>query len=376
MRTTRTALVQLALCVVFAVAGRASEAVDLAEAAARVERHAAARMKELHVPGMSVAVVRGGEVVLARGYGAANLELRSPAHDTTTYVIYSVTKTFTAAATLMLVEEGKIGLEESIASYLPDLPKSWHHITIRHLLNHTSGLPEVRAQLPKLGDLRVDYPRERVLQLGFHEPFRFPTGEQWIYTETNFLLLGHIIEEVSGMPYGDFLRERIFKPLRMDDTRLDDVRLLIPHRADGYSWRDGRFINALRYSSTITFSTAGLVSTVRDLARWMLSLRNASLLRRSTIEQMWTSGRLNDGKETGYGFGFGLAPFGSHRRAGHVGGADGFAAAMTILRDADVGVIVLSNADQEGFVISDVANEIASFYLPRGSEARAGRGVE
>ena len=339
-----------------------------ARRAAKVDAYVRGRMKALHIPGLSLAVVRRGRVVLAKGYGRSNLELRTPATRETAYALYSITKTFTAVATMMLVEEGEVSLEDPISKHLPDLPAAWRDVTIRHILTHTSGLPNWRDNASKLRDMESDYTKAEVLNLVTGLPLVFPSGERWEYVETGFFLLGMMIEKVSGKTYEQFLRERIFRPLGMSDTRLDSRTEIIPNRADGYSWRDGGFRKAVWYSPTLTYSTAGLVSTVIDLAKWDAALYSERLLKKSTLEQMWTNPRLNNGQlVTETGLGFGLSPFTKnnrvHRRVGHVGGAEGFATAMSRFMDDKVTVVVLSNAGQEGFTISGVANEIASFYF-------------
>ena len=183
-------------------------------------------------------------------------------------------------------------------------------MTIRHLLSHTSGLPDYKNSFTKIEQVLKDYSHPEVLQLVANNPLVFSSGERWLYTDTNFYLLGMLIEKISGKPYEQFLRERIFKPLGMSDTRIDSHSELIPNRADGYSWSDGGFRNALRYSPTLTFSTAGLVSTVLDLAKWDAALYTDGLVKKSTLEQMWTNARLNNGDiVTDYGLAFGLSPY-------------------------------------------------------------------
>jgi D-alanyl-D-alanine carboxypeptidase len=347
---------------------QARPAAEDARQTEKVDAYVNERMKALHIPGLSLVVLRGGDIVLAKGYGKSNLELGTPAGEKTAYALYSITKTFTAVATMMLVEEGKVALEHPIAKHLPDLPTAWRGVTIRHILTHTSGLPNWRDQASKLGDMESEYTKAEVLNLVTGLPLVFPSGERWEYVETGFFLLGLMIEKISGKSYEQFLRERIFQPLGMGDTRLDSRADIIPNRADGYTWRDGGFRNAVWYSPTLTFSTAGLVSTVLDLAKWDAALYTERLLKRSTLEQMWANPKLNNGQLiTETGLGFGLSPFTKnrrvHRRVGHVGGAEGFATAMSRFIDDKVTVVVLSNAGQEGFAISVVANEIASFYF-------------
>ena len=365
----RIRLLLLWLCLTPALTlAQARLTAEDARQTAKVDAYVGEQMKTLHIPGLSLVVLRDGHVILAKGYGKANLELDTPASEKTAYALYSITKTFTAVATMMLIEEGRVSLADPIAKHVPDLPAAWQGVTIRHILTHTSGLPNWRDYSSKLRDMESDYTKAEVLNLVTGLPLVFPSGERWEYVETGFFLLGMMIEKISGKTYEQFLRERIFQPLGMSDTRLDSRAEIIPNRADGYSWRDGGFRNAVWYSPTLTFSTAGLVSTVLDLAKWDAALYTERLLKRSTLEQMWTSPELNNGQlVTETGLGFGLSPFTKnqrvHRRVGHVGGAEGFATAMSRFVDDKVTVVVLSNAGQQGFTISGVANEIASFYF-------------
>lgn len=339
-----------------------------ASPAAKVDAYVEERMKALHIPGLSLVVLRDGHVILAKGYGKSNLELGTPASEKTAYALYSITKTFTAVSTMMLVEEGKVSLADPISKHLPDLPTAWQGVTIRHILTHTSGLPNWRDYAAKLRGMESDYTKAEVLNLVTALPLTFTPGERWEYVETGFFLLGMMIEKIVGKPYEQFLRERIFVPLGMSDTRLDSRTDIIPNRADGYTWQEGGYRNAVWYSPTLTFSTAGLVSTVLDLAKWDAALYTERLLKQSTLEQMWTNPELNNGQlVTETGLGFGLSPFTKnnsvHRRVGHIGGAEGFATAMSRFIDDGVTVVVLSNAGQQGFTIGGVTNEIASFYF-------------
>src|SRR5262249_18680560 len=270
-------------------------------------------MASNHIPGLSLAVLREGKIILAKGYGVSNLELATAVTEKTAFVIFSLTKTFTGVATMMLVEEGKISLADPIAKHLAGLPAAWQQVTIRHLLSHTSGLPDYTNSFTKIKQVLKDYSHPELLQLVANNPLVFPTGERWLYLNTNFYLLGTLIEKIRGKTYEQFLRERIFTPLGMSDTRIDSHCELIPNRADGYSWSDSGFRNALRLSPTLTFSTAGLVSTVLDLAKWDAALYTERLVKKSTLEQMWTNARLNNRDIVpDYGLAFGLSPYKGH----------------------------------------------------------------
>jgi len=328
------------------------------------------KMSANHIPGLSLAVVRDGKIIIAKGYGMANLELSTPANEKTAFAIYSVTKPFTAMAVMMLVEEGKISLEDPISKYLAGLPAAWNPVTVRQLLNHTSGIKSLQESSFNPKELPRDYTPAEIINLTASFPLDFPSGESSEYNNTGYFLLGMLIEKVSGKTYEQFLRERIFAPLEMRDTRLQNYDELIPNRATGYTWQNSGFRNAVRLSPTISFSLAGLVSTVLDLAKWDAALYTEKLLKKNTLEQMWTDAKLNNGQMAGFGLGFGITPYQGHKRAGHSGGATGFSATISRFVDDKVTVIVLTNADNaghkgKGFLISEIANEIASYYFSK-----------
>ena len=189
------------------------------------------RMRKSHIPGVSIAIIHDGKVVLARGYGMANVELSVPATENTVYQLASVTKTFTATAIMMLVQEGKLGLDDKINALLPDLPTAWSEVTIRHLLNHTSGIKSYTSVRDFFKTARKDYTQREILDLVAKVPVEFAPGEKWNYNNTGYFLLGMVIEKETGKKYGDYLDERIFKPLGMTQTRVNDLHAVIPNRA-------------------------------------------------------------------------------------------------------------------------------------------------
>ena len=188
-------------------------------------------MQKRHIPGVSIAVVRDGKVILAKGYGVANVELSVPATERTVYQLASVTKMFTATAIMMLVAEGKLKLDDRITERLSDLPAAWRDVTVRHLLNHTSGIKSYTSVKDFHKTSRKDYDRRELLALVTKVPLEFAPGEKWSYCNTGYFLLGMLIEKVSGKEYGEFLDERIFQPLGMTQTRVNDLRAIIPDRA-------------------------------------------------------------------------------------------------------------------------------------------------
>jgi len=297
-----------------------------------------------HVPGVSVAVVQNGKVVLAKGYGQANVELSVPATADTVYQLASVSKTFTATAVMLLVREGRLALDDKLSTRLSDLPAAWGDVTVRQLLNHTSGIKGYTSVegFDKLS--RKDFSQAEILELVAKDPLEFPSGEKWNYSNTGYFLLGMLIETASGKPYGEFMAERIFRPLGMDHTRLNDLRDLIPGRAQGYEWNGQHLRNGEYVSPTQPFAAGALVSTVNDLVKWDAALANHTLLDQATLEEMWTPTKLEEG-EAGYGYGWQTGKTNDHRVIRHGGGIPGFSTELARYVDDGLTVIVLTNSD-------------------------------
>ena len=325
-----------------------------------VDQYVHEQMDAQHIPGLSLAVVQGGAVVKAHGYGLASLELGVAATTDTVYQIGSITKQFTAVAIMMLAQEGKIALDKSIACYQEGLPENWGGVTVRQLLNHTSGIPSFTNH-PNIGMMHLSpTTREGILDLVVGEPLEFTPGDRHTYNNTGYYLLGHIIERISGQSYGDFLRERIFTPLAMESTRLNDMKEILPGRACGYEWVEDRWKNADHISMTWPFSAGALVSTVSDLARWDLSLGSEALLTKARWEQMWTPTVLTDGTTADYGFGWGVGKCQTHRVIGHGGGIPGFITFAERYPDDGLAVVVLTNLAPSD--PAKIARGVAGYY--------------
>ena len=207
-----------------------------------VDDYVQPQMRARHIPGVSLGIIRDGKIVKAQGYGAANLELNVPATTATVFEIGSNTKQFTAAAIMMLVEEGKVQLDDKITKYFPDAPKTWNRITVRHLLTHTSGIQNHVAVPGYMNIFKTSITsettpaRDELLRMFFKLPLEFQPGETCAYDNTGYILLGIIVEKASGKTYWHFLDERIFKPLGMSSTRNTEPQSIIAHRASGYEW--------------------------------------------------------------------------------------------------------------------------------------------
>lgn len=319
-----------------------------------------AELRERHIPGAAIAVIKNGKLIKAEGYGAASVEFNVPATKDTVFEIGSVTKQLTAAAIMLLVEDGKISLDEKIAKYLPDTPASWQNVTVRHLLTHTSG---IKSYTYLSGfELTKRLKRDDFIKKLHAEPLEFEPGARWNYSNSGYNLLGFIIESVSGKSYWDFMRERVFSPLGMTATADRDPQFIIKNRAVGYEWENNRLVGR-DYDLTDVFSAGAVVSTVADLAKWDAALRDAKLLKKESLRQMWTPHLLNDGKTYPYGFGFGVADFRGHKLISHNGQTAGFAANISRFVDDDLSIIVLTNLGDQGLG-GAIARGAAKIFLP------------
>ncbi len=319
-------------------------------------------MKRQHIPGLSLAMVQSGKVVAAQSYGLANLELNVPATPDTAYQIGSLTKQFTAAAIMMLAEEGKVKLDTLVAEYQEGLPNIWSGVTVRHLLNHTSGIINFTSHADFAEMQHSPTNRTEILALLADEPLEFTPGTSYAYSNTGYYLLGHVIESASSGTYADFLQTRIFQPLQMNATRVGDWQDIIPNRASGYRWKEDKWSNAEYFSLTWAFSAGAIVSTALDLARWNIAQCNETFLPKNTWEQMWTPATLSDGSRTEYGFGWGIGEHEGRHVLGHGGAAPGFTAFTERAVADELTVIVLTNIipSETAKIARNIANRFLS----------------
>lgn len=325
-----------------------------------VKRHLASR----HIPGASIAVVQQGKLLLVKGYGLADVELAAPATEETVYELASVTKQFTATATMMLVENGQLSLDDKLTSILDDMPKAWGEVTVRHLLSHTSGIKNYTTS-PGFVDLATSarhHGRMELIHLVSDLPLDFTPGSKWKYSNTGYRLLGMMIEKVSGMDYGVFLNKRIFQPLGMTKSGLNNREKLIKGRATGYVWRNSELQNAMSVSPSISFAGGGLVTTAVDLAKWDAALYTNKLLSQPSWNRMWQATTLNDGQSEPYGFGWRLDPYRSVARRWHGGGIPGFSTHVVRFVNEQLTIVILTNLDKSG--AAQIAESIAELYVP------------
>lgn len=312
-----------------------------------VDSVANAAVNEHRTPGVSVAVVKNGRTILAKGYGHADLENDVAATPQTVYRIGSVTKQFTAAAIMRLKEQGKLSLDDTLQKFFPNYPAQGNRVTVRQLLNHTSGIRSYTSMGPKWQRLmRLDMAPDSMLALFAPEPFDFKPGDEWRYDNSGFFLLGMIIEKLSGKTYGQYLQDEFFTPLQLTGTVYCEQAPIIKHRAEGYAPRpDGKFINAQPLSMTQPYAAGSLCSTVTDLAAWTMALSSGKVVSPASYKEMTTPGTLNNGKPLTYGFGLGTGTLGGHRQVSHNGGINGFISELHHYPDDSLITVVLTNVE-------------------------------
>jgi CubicO group peptidase (beta-lactamase class C family) len=316
-------------------------------------------MKAQQIPGVSLAVIKNGEIVLAKGYGLANVEHQVPVKPETIFQSGSMGKQFTATAVMMLVEAGKLSLDDKLIKFFPDGPDAWRNITIRHLLTHTSGM----GDYPNDFDLRRDYTEDEMIQRIKAIPLTFQPGEKWSYSNLGYVTLGVLIHKISGQFYGDFLQERVFKPLGMSTARVISEADIVPNRAAGYRLVNGELKNQNWVSPTLNTTADGaLYLTVYDMAKWDAALYTEKLLKRSSLEQMWTPVKLNDGKTSPYGFGWALGELRGHHIVEHGGSWQGFKSQISRYVDDKLTVVVFANQARAN--PAKLAHAVAGIYNP------------
>lgn len=334
-----------------------SKEPDSATLRSRLDSIVQASLTDLPLASASVAILRGDDTLLWTARGYADLENRVPASASTVYRIGSITKQFTAAAILQQVERGTIRLDDDIAKYVPEYSSRGKRVTIRQLLNHTSGIKDISD----LGDafsrtLRVDVPQKDVLALLRDQPFNFEPGSNWSYNNTGYYLLGVILERVTGTPYADYIRENLARPAGLVATISCDSRSLIPHRARGYDAVGLDFLNAT-YMSMNLLSAVGLCSTAGDLVTWARALQSGRVISRESYSLMTTPQGAATRASPPYGFGLAVIKYRGRRYLSHVGLVAGFGAVVSTSSDSLV-IAVVTNTT--GFSASTLGGQLAA----------------
>lgn len=360
LRQHGAAFIVPVLGVVLCASSILSEAQQDLSVSDEASNYIRAEMERQHIPGLALLVSRGGKILHAQGFGLANVELQVPVKPETIFQSGSVGKQFTATAVMMLVEEGKVQLDDPLSKFFPDAPAAWNEVTVRELLSHTAGF----GDYPKDFDFRKDWTEPELLKLVESIPLAYPPGTKWDYSNLGYLTLGILIHRVTGEFYGDFLQQRIFQPLGMKTTRIISEADIVPNRAAGYRLVKGELKNQEWVAPAINTTADGsLYFSVLDLSRWDAALYGDKLLKRSSLEQMWTPAKFKNGQpnKDGYGFGWFIDQRHGHRVIGHDGAWQGFKSAIDRYVDDQLTVVVLANLEQAE--PGEIAEKVAEIYL-------------
>ncbi|MBB4636594.1 serine hydrolase [Longimicrobium terrae] len=317
-------------------------------------------------PGASVIVERGGRVLLRKAYGMADVELGVPLQPEHVLRIGSITKQFTAVAALMLVDEGKLSLDDDVTEFIPDYPTQGRRITVEHLLTHTSGIRSYTDIPEWRPTLRNDLSPTELISVFRGQPVDFAPGQDWRYNNSGYVLLGAIIEKISGQSYADFLRTRIFEPLGMRGTRVETQTAVIPGRVRGYATTDGRVLqNAMYMSSTHPYAAGAILSTTDDLLRWGHAVAEGRLLKPETWRRAHTAYALPGGRSSGYGYGWFVSTLAGQPTVEHGGDINGFSSHGMWMPSERLLVYVLSNAERDFANPETFSTRIAERVLGR-----------
>ncbi len=332
----------LLLCFPFAAMAAPDAPASLTQS---LDRIVAARFKP-ELPGVAALVVKDGRPLLRKAYGMANVELGVPVQPGHVFRIGSTTKLFTASAVMLLVDEGKLALDAPVKRYLPDAPRHWDGVTIEHLLRHTSGIPNLSMDSGYFRTTaRLEHTLDELITPVHERPLDFAPGTKFAYNNTGYNLLAMVIEKVSGDEFFTFLERRIIQPLGLKHTREGSDKQLIPGLVTGY--RSGPSPAMLLANSNL-HAAGGLVSTVDDLAAFMLALQSGKLVSPAGVMRMNTDTILPDGKVTGYGLGTWVRKVNGKRLVGHGGYILNFYSQLEMDIDSGIVAVTLHNGDRFG----------------------------
>jgi len=315
-------------------------------------------------PGISVAIALGQQIVLARGYGMANLEHSVAVTPDTVFHIASISKNILAAVVMRLVDQRKLQLDDDVTKYVPEAPVQGRHITIRQLLNHTSGLYSF-TDLPNADtNERLDLSHADVLALFRDKPFKFEPGTKYRYNNSAFYLAGMVVERITRQDYATYLRNEIFLPLGMTSARLCDAHMLVPKLAYGYAWENENFVPAPIFTWKLPWAPGAVCATATDLLKWQLALDAGRVVRPGSLAIMRSQTILADGTRIDYGLGTRLGALEGHRAFGHTGGGGGFSSILVEYPDDHLIIVVLANREDAGIPIG-MGIARAALQLPK-----------
>ena len=309
-------------------------------------------------PGVSALVAKNGEIIYSSAFGLANLEHQIPLNPESVFEIGSITKQFTAVAILMLEQEGKLKVTDEVTKYIPDYPTQGKSITIHHLLNHTSGIKSYTNMPSFMSEARTDMTPNELIDVFKNEPLEFDPGDQWKYNNSGYIILGEIIERVSGISYEEYVETKLFAPAGMSRSLYGSHSEIIPNRANGYQPQEDGYRNADYLSMTLPYAAGSLMSTVGDLFKWQQALSSNKLISAFQLNKAWTNTSLNDGSLTDYGYGWSINEVSDVPSIEHGGGIFGYTTYAIYIPEEDLYVAVFANSN--GNSPTDVTIRIAA----------------
>ena len=295
-----------------------------------------------NVPGATFLISKNGSVIYKKAFGLANLELNVPMKTDNIIKIGSMTKQFTAISILILMEQKKLNLNDEITKFIPDYPTNVNKITIHNLLTHTSGIKDYTRVKGLNAIAQNDLTPLELIDFSKNEPIDFIPGEKFKYNNSGYVILGYIIEKVSGQSYANFVEEHIFKKLNMKDSQYASQGEVIKNRASGYQKKDS-YINRMDFSLTLAYSGGGLMSTVEDMFKWQEAIKKNLLISKETTKKVFTNYTLNNGEHTNYGYGWHIKTINNNLTYEHGGAIWGFKSMGVYFPDLDIYVIALTN---------------------------------
>lgn len=319
-----------------------SQALNDQQLTAEIDNLLAAQFK-VNEPGAEILIARKGQIYYKKAFGMANLELNILMKADMVFRIGSLTKQFTAVAILQLMEQGKLSLQDEITKFIPDYPMQGHHITIEHLLTHTSGIKAYTSMKEMSEIRRKDMKPSEVIDFFKNEPMDFVPGTKWKYNNSGYFLLGYIIEVVTGKTYSDYLEDAFIKPLGLSDTYYGSDARVIKNRAGAYDKDKDGFVNAEMMSMTIPYAGGAIQSTAADYFKWYQALLGYRLVKKETLDQAFKSYVLSDGKPANYGYGWFQGTVQGSATLEHTGSINGFRTMELYLPAEDVFIGLFSN---------------------------------
>jgi len=367
------ALIVIFIGVLYQNFGEQGEAIVSAEMAqdvqssavgSELEQEISAFLTELYPddePGISVILAKGDEILYKNGHGMANLEHNISISPEMVFRLGSLTKQMTTASIMMLAEEGLLQVDDPITQYFPNYPTHGYTITLRHLMTHTSGIIDFLAieEFPEIE--KEDITAMDVIDFFKNQPMNFAPGEAYSYTNSGYVMLGAIIEQLTGQSYEDFVQERIFTPLGMDNTYHGSFKKIIPNRVTGYAMGPNGYENSSYLSMTIPGAAGAIISTVDDLHTWNTALFAGDVVSMESLEEMTTPFILNNGELSNYGFGLAIQSLRGQPMISHTGGINGFITYAAYLPESDMYVAVLGNTGYQSRVYE--ANTILAMAI-------------